>query len=136
MRYLYRTRDSLARPTPDPSQAIADSYENSVLFYEHTWGGSMGWITNYLPPKNNLGQCGNWSYREKWRAELKTKRFDRLIASWEEHTDYARNAGKLVAAPTKYRAIARHISAACPTGGGLNSANLTCHRHPRFPTAP
>jgi alpha-mannosidase len=82
--------------TPNPDQAIADGYENSILFYEHTWGGAMYWIGRYAPAKNYIGQCSNWFYGDKWQADLKTKKFDRLIASWEEHTDYARNACKLV----------------------------------------
>ncbi len=83
-------------PTPDPSQAIADAYEDSVLYDEHTWGGAMYWIAKYLPQKNNIGQCDNWGYGEKFKTDLKAGRFDRLLASWEEHTDYARNAHELV----------------------------------------
>lgn len=79
------------------TQAITDSYENSILFYEHTWGGAMYWITKYLPHINNIGQCDNWDYGDRWKAALKTTRFNRLIASWEEHTDYARNANNKIA---------------------------------------
>lgn len=85
--------------TPDPSESIADAYENSILFYEHTWGGAMSWIAKYLPHRGNLGQCANWLYGEPFKADLNTHKFDRLIASWEEHTDYARNAARLAAVP-------------------------------------
>lgn len=80
----------------DPKQAIAGSYENSILYYEHTWGGAMYWIAKYLPVKNGMGQVDNWDYGNKWKADLKTSRFNRLVSSWEEHTDYARNANTLI----------------------------------------
>lgn len=78
------------------AQTIADSYENSILYYEHTWGGAMYWITKYLPQINDIGQCDHWDYGDKWKADLKTNRFNRLMASWEEHTNYARNAGNII----------------------------------------
>ena len=101
---------------PDSSQAIADGYENSVLYYEHTWGGAMYWIGKYSSPKNHIGQCSNWFYGDRWRADLKTRKFDRHIASWEEHTDYARNAGKSVAAPLidGMKTLARAVNVAGP----------------------
>ena len=82
----------------DAAQSIADGYENSILYYEHTWGGAIDWLGRYSPAKNYIGQIGNWFYGDKWKADLKTNKFDRLIASWEEHTDYARNAGKFATA--------------------------------------
>jgi alpha-mannosidase len=77
-------------------KAIADSYENNILYFEHTWGGAMYWIAKYLPAKDGIGQVDNWDYGDKWKADLKTNRFDRLTTSWEEHTDYARNSGKSI----------------------------------------
>lgn len=102
--------------TPNPAQTIADAYENSILYYEHTWGGAMSWIGKYLPHQGNLGQCANWFYGEPFKADLKTKKFDRLIASWEEHTDYARNAAKLAAAPlvSAMDALAKAVAVAGP----------------------
>jgi hypothetical protein len=102
--------------TPNPAQAIADGYENSVLFYEHTWGGAMYWIGRYGPDKNGIGQCTNWFYGDQFKADLKTKKFDRHIASWEEHTDYARNASKLVAAPLHgdLQALVKAVNVAGP----------------------
>jgi len=82
--------------TKDAKTAIADSYENSILYYEHTWGGAMYWIAKYLPVKDGIGQVDNWNYGNKWKEELKTNRFNRLISSWEEHTDYARNTNKII----------------------------------------
>jgi hypothetical protein len=80
---------------PDPFPAIADGYENSLLFYEHTWGGALSWFTRILPPRGGLGQCDHWDYGAKFQADLKAGRFARLLASWEEHTDYARQSRRL-----------------------------------------
>lgn len=76
----------------DQEKTIADSYENNILYFEHTWGGAMYWIAKYLPEKNGIGQVDNWDYGDRWKADLKSNRFNRLISSWEEHTDYARNS--------------------------------------------
>ncbi|MEX6688505.1 glycoside hydrolase family 38 C-terminal domain-containing protein [Danxiaibacter flavus] len=77
------------------SQPIADSYENSLLYYEHTWGGSMGWIADYLQTKDYMGQVSDWNYGKKWKQDLDAGRFKRSIASWEEHSGYARTANSL-----------------------------------------
>ena len=83
---------------PDISTAIADAYENSVLFYEHTWGGDFNnfGIGRYLQPKDGIGQIGNWKYGEPWKADLAAGRFVRLMKSWDEHSDYARTADKVI----------------------------------------
>ena len=78
----------------DVAGEIADGYENSVLFYEHTWGGAIDWVCKYLPAKNNIGQVSNWFYGDQWKADLKTNKYDRHVISWEEHTNYARNVSK------------------------------------------
>jgi len=75
----------------------ARAYENSLLYYEHTWGGAMYWITPYHQQRGGIGQCANWNYGEKWKADLAAGRFKRLIESWEEHSDYARAAQRLIA---------------------------------------
>ncbi len=79
----------------DVSGSIADGYENSMLYYEHTWGGAIDWVCKYLPAENNIGQVSNWFYGDQWKADLKTNKYDRHLVSWEEHTDYARNAEKV-----------------------------------------
>ncbi|HEY6083405.1 MAG TPA: hypothetical protein VIU45_08110, partial [Chitinophagaceae bacterium] len=73
------------------------SYENSLLFYEHTWGGALYWIAKYLPPKDGIGQVDTalWTTGERWNQNLKSGKFNRLIESWEEHSDYERKANNL-----------------------------------------
>jgi alpha-mannosidase len=98
--------------TGNSTQAIADGYENSILYYEHTWGGAIDWLGKYLPAKKFIGQISNWHYGEKWQADRKTDKFDRLLASWEEHTDYARQAHKLATHKLKQgmEALARGVA--------------------------
>jgi len=71
---------------PDFKQTIADAYEQSLLYGEHTWGGDGKWI-GYATP-----------YGEAWEA-FRSKgmdgRFKRLEASWEEHRAYIDSAEKL-----------------------------------------
>ncbi|MBT7463437.1 MAG: hypothetical protein HN686_05610 [Bacteroidetes bacterium] len=79
----------------DAAGSIADGYENGILFYEHTWGGAQWWVTKFGPARNNIGQVSNWFYGDKWKADLKTNKYDRLLDSWEEHSDYARNVSEI-----------------------------------------
>ena len=67
-------------PVPDDAPAIADAYEQSLLYGEHTWGGSIGWIGNKL------------SFGEEFKKERAAGRFDRIEGSWDEHTAYIQKA--------------------------------------------
>ncbi len=69
---------------PDEATAIAEAYEQSLLYGEHTWGGSIGWIRNML------------SYGEAFQKERAAGRFDRIESSWDEHTAYIKNAHQIV----------------------------------------
>lgn len=62
-----------------PWQTIAEGYEQSLLYGEHTWGASFGWIGYAM------------SYAPDWHDHL-DERHARMIASWEEHSEYAREA--------------------------------------------
>ncbi len=73
------------RQNQNATQAIADAYEQSLLYGEHTWGGSLGWIG------------GTIRYGQAWKDARAQHRFDRLEASWREHTQYIHNARDLVA---------------------------------------
>jgi alpha-mannosidase len=74
---------------PDISDTVAKAYEQSLLYGEHTWGGSQSWITGY-------GKDTKWSYGDAWRAERAAGRFQRLESSWAEHTAYIENAQRLI----------------------------------------
>lgn len=91
--------------------SIANGHENSMMYYEHTWGGAVDWICRYIPAENNIGQISNWFYGEQWKEDMKTDKFDRHLTSWEEHTEYARNAGKYASASMQatMEALARSV---------------------------
>ena len=74
---------------PDIHDTVAKAYEQSLLYGEHTWGGSQSWITGY-------GKDTKWSYGDAWRAERAAGRFQRLESSWAEHTAYIENAQRLI----------------------------------------
>ena len=107
--------DSCNVDTEDITGNIASGYENSILYYEHTWGGAIDWVCKYIPAKDNIGQVSNWFYGDKWKADLKTNKYDRHLASWEEHTDYARNASKFASASLQPRleALAKAVNIVC-----------------------
>ena len=75
--------------TPDITCTLPAAREQSLLYGEHTWGGSLSWVTGY-------GKDLKWSYGEPWKAERTAGRFKRLEESWAEHTRYIESAGKLV----------------------------------------
>lgn len=82
--------------TPDPSAAIASAYEQCLLYGEHTWGGSLHWITGYVGRGDTgTGQADNWAYGDKWKADLAASRFKRLEESWDEHSSYSTRAHEL-----------------------------------------
>ena len=62
-----------------PWQSIADGYEQSLLYGEHTWGASLGWVGHALP----------WG--PDWQQQT-DERHRRMIASWDEHSAYANKA--------------------------------------------
>ena len=62
----------------------ASAYEHSLLYGEHTWGGSLGWVGSRLV------------YGQAWQDARAAGRFARNEASWEEHTDYIRKTRELI----------------------------------------
>ena len=68
----------------DNSPTIAKAYEQSLLYGEHTWGGALRWIGGTIP----FGQA--------WKEARADHKFDRIEASWEEHTQYIRNVQNLI----------------------------------------
>jgi hypothetical protein len=71
-------------PVPDDAPAIAEAYEQSLLYGEHTWGGSIGWIGNKL------------SFGEAFQKDRAAGRFDRIESSWDEHTAYIKKAHQII----------------------------------------
>lgn len=70
---------------PTPWQSLAKGYEQSLLYGEHTWGASFGWVDYKLP----------WG--DDWQKHT-DERHDRMIASWDEHSAYANKARAISAA--------------------------------------
>lgn len=71
-------------PVPGEAAAIAEAYDQSLLYGEHTWGGAIYWIGNKL------------SYGEAFQKERAEGRFDRLESSWDEHTAYIKKAHQII----------------------------------------
>jgi len=86
---LHTQLDLWGVPGPDVSATIAAAYERSLLYGEHTWGGALAWITSYTGNRT-------FHYGDVWRAERAQGRFQRLEASWREHTAYIEHARDLV----------------------------------------
>jgi alpha-mannosidase len=76
--------------TPDVAKTVAQAYEKSLLYSEHTWGGALYWVTSY-------DQHMKWGYGAEFQADRAAGRFRRLEQSWAEHTAYIENARDLVA---------------------------------------
>jgi hypothetical protein len=84
--------------------AVAGAYEQSLLYGEHTWGASIGWIGNKIP------------YGAEFLQAREAGKLKRSEDSWEEHSDYARTAAKL-AGPVlagEIKALAQAVGADGP----------------------
>ena len=69
-------------------RTIDRSYEQSLLFGEHTWGGALYWVTEY-------GAKTKWGYGDIWKKERAEGRFKKLEESWAEHRAYIESARDL-----------------------------------------
>lgn len=71
--------------TPAAAETLAQAYDQSLLYGEHTWGGAYWWIYGkYLA-----------YYGRKWTEEREAGRFQRIESSWAEHTAYIERAAQL-----------------------------------------
>lgn len=81
------------RPSFDEGRArfarLEAAREQSLLYGEHTWGGALGWAVKY-------SQRTEYWYGEAWKEQRAAGRFQRLEASWAEHSAYIEKAGQLV----------------------------------------
>ena len=71
-------------PVPDAAPTITAAYEQSLLYGEHTWGGSIGWLD------------GKFGFGEDFKKERAAGRFQRIEGSWDEHTSYIEQARDLI----------------------------------------
>ncbi len=74
---------------PDISHIVADAYEQSLLYSEHTWG-----LANQHYLKLPYGKA----WQELWERGLPPQ-YKLMEESWSDHTDYIRNVQKLVLNP-------------------------------------
>ncbi len=77
------------QPLGETQHRLKKAYEQSLLYGEHTWGGALAWITSYSPAHIDF------PYGKRWAADYMADRFERLEKSWEDHTDYSREASRL-----------------------------------------
>lgn len=85
---LYGVKSS----SPRDNQTIASAYESALLYYEHTWGKSMGSIAGYVGVKDYIGQVTDYPYGKDWEEDKKKGRFKGLEESWDEHSAHAYRA--------------------------------------------
>ena len=71
---------------PDPRAPVADAYEQSLLYGEHTWGGAFWWIYGKYVLK----------YGDEWVQERAKGQFKRIESSWEEHSAYISRAAGII----------------------------------------
>ena len=93
---------------PDSSATIADATENSLLYGEHTWGGSL---FKYTPVKKMPS-----FYGDSWRKERAAGSFKFIESTWDEHTAYIEKAEKLIRPllDAEMQALARSVKVAGP----------------------
>lgn len=84
---------------PDAAPAVATAYEQSLLYGEHTWGGSIGWLK------------GKFGFGDDFKRERASGRFARIESSWDEHTAYIEKTRDLITPvlQTNLDALARAV---------------------------
>ncbi|MCL2623213.1 MAG: hypothetical protein FWD31_06040, partial [Planctomycetaceae bacterium] len=79
------------------AQEMADAREQSLLYGEHTWGAALAWILSYNGGELPFGDA----WKELWQSKNFSESQKRAMQSWEDHTDYIRNAAKVIDATIK-----------------------------------
>ncbi len=92
-------------PVTDPTPTLQAAREQSLLYGEHTWGGALSWVTQYS--RNTPFWHG-----EAFREERAAGRFQKIEASWAEHSAYAENLRQLTAplVPNALETLARAVN--------------------------
>jgi len=73
-------------PGADVTAPLAEAFEQSLLYGEHTWGGAFWWIYGkYTLP-----------FGDAWKADRAAGKFARIESSWDEHTGYIEQAQRLL----------------------------------------
>lgn len=88
----------------DAAPTVNAAYEQSLLYGEHTWGGSIGWL------KRKFG------FGEEFLRERAAGRFQRIESSWDEHSAYIRRARDLIepALRENLKALAQSVKVSGP----------------------
>ena len=95
------------QPVADASASIAAAYEKSLMYGEHTWGGSIAWLDS------------KFGFGDSFWQERASGRYKRIEESWDEHTAYIEQARyPLLAAAADTTAIPPHPLP--PTREGLS----------------
>jgi len=78
--------------SPDVATKIADAREQSLLYGEHTWGGSLAWICKY-----SNDEILPWG--KAWDQLLESgfnEQYLRIIQSWDEKSAYIYKADSIL----------------------------------------
>ena len=79
--------------SPEAATKIADARELSLLYGEHTWGGSLDWICNV-----SGGEILPWG--EAWHRLVESngfnEKYQRIMQSWDEKSAYIYKADNLL----------------------------------------
>lgn len=88
---------------PPAAETVANTYEQTLMYGEHTWGHSMG-------------RLGGWLYGEDWKNARGSEAHETAEESWREQGAYARRAKAFVvpALRQNLRALAAAVSAEGP----------------------
>ncbi len=72
-----------------PAPVLAAAREQSLLYSEHTWGGALYWIVE------QYSQHSGYWYGQAWKEQRAAGRFNKIEASWAEHSAYIEKARDL-----------------------------------------
>ena len=106
----------------DHRAAVQVAYEKSLLYGEHTWGGSIPWIYGrYL-----------LRFGPEWEQDRAAGKFIRIESSWAEHTAYIENARDLIlpALQQDLEDLARAVNVRPDQGRGMAVDPTFASKHP------